>query len=331
MNPMRLEQRIGRVDRIGQKHDTVWIWSYFLEDTIEAEVYRRLMDRIDWFQYVVGSLQPILHKSRKPFGNWPWNPSRPAMVRMTKALTSITTAITQTEQEGIDFDRTSPNPHHQLSNHHQQPRKNWNSSSQLPPRLGRRFTSHPSITDAYQVTFAKQTTPGDFLHSRRQRKIRHPPPAYLRRCPVRRIAERSDTTNRYQFWSSPGGNPTTGSASGRMVSNPERRTCPITLLSELIEALKVKTNGSENVEQAHSGFTAQIDKETDRQRKRRKNIADEKQSLFMAQGQHLLTQAAYNWTAQRRSLFDKQPTPIGPSTLDAMSKTEGHPGHRYAY
>ena len=100
---------------------------------------------------------------------------------------------------------------------------------------------------------------------------------------------------------------------------------PITLLSELIEALKVETDGSEHVEQAQQRFAAQIGKETDRQRKRRKNIADEKQSLFMAQGQHLLTQAAYNWAAQRRSLFDKQRTPIGPATLDAMSKTEGHP------
>ncbi|GIU99632.1 MAG: hypothetical protein KatS3mg014_1248 [Actinomycetota bacterium] len=28
----------------------VWIWTYFYEDTVEAEVYRRLMRRIDWFQ-----------------------------------------------------------------------------------------------------------------------------------------------------------------------------------------------------------------------------------------------------------------------------------------
>jgi hypothetical protein len=59
-NPMRVEQRIGRIDRIGQQHEVVWIRNYFYEDSIEATVYRRLEDRIDWFETVVGHLQPIL-------------------------------------------------------------------------------------------------------------------------------------------------------------------------------------------------------------------------------------------------------------------------------
>ena len=59
-NPMRVEQRIGRIDRIGQVHDEVWIRHYFYEDTVEARVYRALEDRIGWFEEVVGELQPIL-------------------------------------------------------------------------------------------------------------------------------------------------------------------------------------------------------------------------------------------------------------------------------
>ncbi len=59
-NPMRVEQRIGRIDRIGQRYDVVWIRNYFYEDTVEAQVYRALADRIDWFEDVVGPLQPIL-------------------------------------------------------------------------------------------------------------------------------------------------------------------------------------------------------------------------------------------------------------------------------
>jgi hypothetical protein len=61
-NPMRVEQRIGRIDRIGQVHPEVWIKNYFYEDTVEATVYQRLEDRIDWFQEVVGELQPILSR-----------------------------------------------------------------------------------------------------------------------------------------------------------------------------------------------------------------------------------------------------------------------------
>jgi len=61
-NPMRVEQRIGRLDRIGQKHPTVLVFNYFYRDTVEAEIYRRLGDRIRWFEEVVGTLQPILHR-----------------------------------------------------------------------------------------------------------------------------------------------------------------------------------------------------------------------------------------------------------------------------
>ncbi len=59
-NPMRVEQRIGRIDRIGQDHEEVWISNYFYKDTIEDKIYQRLADRINWFEVVVGDLQPIL-------------------------------------------------------------------------------------------------------------------------------------------------------------------------------------------------------------------------------------------------------------------------------
>lgn len=59
-NPMRVEQRIGRIDRIGQAYSTVNIHNFYYDGTVEAKVYRKLRDRIDAFQSVVGNLQPIL-------------------------------------------------------------------------------------------------------------------------------------------------------------------------------------------------------------------------------------------------------------------------------
>lgn len=59
-NPMRVEQRIGRLDRIGQRYQTVRIHNFYYDGTVEAKVYRKLRDRIDAFQTVVGNLQPIL-------------------------------------------------------------------------------------------------------------------------------------------------------------------------------------------------------------------------------------------------------------------------------
>ena len=61
---MRVEQRIGRIDRLGQEHRTIRIVNLHYEGTVETDVYRVLRDRIGLFQSVVGPLQPIL--SRMP-------------------------------------------------------------------------------------------------------------------------------------------------------------------------------------------------------------------------------------------------------------------------
>jgi superfamily II DNA or RNA helicase len=59
-NPMRVEQRIGRIDRIGQRYPEVRIHNFYYDGTVEAKVYLRLRDRIQLFSNVVGNLQPIL-------------------------------------------------------------------------------------------------------------------------------------------------------------------------------------------------------------------------------------------------------------------------------
>ncbi len=64
-NPMRVEQRIGRIDRIGQVFQKVWIRNYFYDGTVEATVYQRLDERIASFESVVGELQPILTQVAK--------------------------------------------------------------------------------------------------------------------------------------------------------------------------------------------------------------------------------------------------------------------------
>ncbi|MDE2891378.1 MAG: helicase-related protein, partial [Chloroflexota bacterium] len=59
-NPMRVEQRIGRIDRVGQQHATIRIVNLHYEGTVETDVYRALRSRIGLFETVVGRLQPIL-------------------------------------------------------------------------------------------------------------------------------------------------------------------------------------------------------------------------------------------------------------------------------
>lgn len=59
-NPMRVEQRIGRIDRIGQENDTVEIVNYAYEDSIDGDIYEQLEKRLNLFEDVVGKMRPIL-------------------------------------------------------------------------------------------------------------------------------------------------------------------------------------------------------------------------------------------------------------------------------
>jgi SNF2 family DNA or RNA helicase len=60
-NPMRVEQRIGRIHRIGQKRE-VYVFNMALEDTVEEYVLEKLYHKIDLFQQTVGELSSILSR-----------------------------------------------------------------------------------------------------------------------------------------------------------------------------------------------------------------------------------------------------------------------------
>ncbi len=58
-NFMRVEQRIGRIDRIGGR-PRVSIRNYFYKDTVEEQIYTGIAEDFDWFEDVVGPAQPVL-------------------------------------------------------------------------------------------------------------------------------------------------------------------------------------------------------------------------------------------------------------------------------
>jgi len=59
-NPMRVEQRIGRVDRIGQRSERIFIFNLASRGTIEHRILNRLYDRVGIFEDSIGELEPIL-------------------------------------------------------------------------------------------------------------------------------------------------------------------------------------------------------------------------------------------------------------------------------
>lgn len=61
-NPMRVEQRIGRIDRNGQKSEFVSIYNLITPGTVDADIYERCLVRIGIFQQALGASEEILGK-----------------------------------------------------------------------------------------------------------------------------------------------------------------------------------------------------------------------------------------------------------------------------
>lgn len=59
-NPMRIEQRIGRIDRRGQASDVVNIYNMITKGTIDADIYDRCLSRIGVFERSIGECEAIL-------------------------------------------------------------------------------------------------------------------------------------------------------------------------------------------------------------------------------------------------------------------------------
>lgn len=84
-NPMQIEQRIGRVHRIGQTQD-VFVFNFCLEGSIEEYILRILHDKINMFELVVGEIETILgdldeefHFGEAVLGLWLANQSPPEL------------------------------------------------------------------------------------------------------------------------------------------------------------------------------------------------------------------------------------------------------------
>ena len=104
-NPMRVEQRIGRIDRIGQEYDRVWIRNYFYQGTVEATVYQRLDDRIASFESVVGELQPILSQVARVIEAAAMANDKKRGEMIASAIEEINRKVQSAEISALDLDK----------------------------------------------------------------------------------------------------------------------------------------------------------------------------------------------------------------------------------
>ncbi|MBY5746152.1 DEAD/DEAH box helicase family protein [Rhizobium leguminosarum] len=103
-NPMRVEQRIGRIDRLGQRFSDIRIINLHYEDTVEADVYRALRSRISIFEKVVGGLQPILTKLPRLIEESVLSKSADPAAKRDDALQALDTAIAAGEGSALNLD-----------------------------------------------------------------------------------------------------------------------------------------------------------------------------------------------------------------------------------
>lgn len=151
-NPMRVEQRIGRIDRIGQVHDEVWIRNYFYEKTVEARVYQALAHRINWFEGVVGDLQPILARVGRAIERVVMAAPNEREQVLAGELDEIERGLDQKDSDILNVYEGSESVHP------------WAGlAAPITPseleqllvgssHLGRRFVPHPEIEGAYRLT-----------------------------------------------------------------------------------------------------------------------------------------------------------------------------------
>jgi superfamily II DNA or RNA helicase len=64
-NPSKVEQRIGRIDRIGQVLEEVRVVNLYLTNSVDARVYRALAQRCSLFEEFVGAMQPVLSRAMR--------------------------------------------------------------------------------------------------------------------------------------------------------------------------------------------------------------------------------------------------------------------------
>jgi len=106
-NPMKVEQRIGRIDRIGQKYPKIRVINLAYADTVEADVYFSLSERIGLFHGVVGKLQPILSKLPKEFETAALRRCEEAERSRYDAVHNVEGMVVEAEAAGFDIDEVS--------------------------------------------------------------------------------------------------------------------------------------------------------------------------------------------------------------------------------
>lgn len=106
-NPMRVEQRIGRIDRLGQEFENIRIINLHYEDTVETDVYCALRERINLFTNFVGKLQPILARLPRALADVTLIRKEDKQREEEVLISNLAQEARELEASGFDLDDTT--------------------------------------------------------------------------------------------------------------------------------------------------------------------------------------------------------------------------------
>ena len=98
-NPMRIEQRIGRIDRYGQRSETVAIYNLITPGTVDADIYERCLVRIGVFRRSLGGSEEILGEITREIHSVAENLSLTPLQRQTRLQQLADNQIRQLQEE----------------------------------------------------------------------------------------------------------------------------------------------------------------------------------------------------------------------------------------
>lgn len=98
-NPMKVEQRIGRIDRLGQPAERISVVSLYVENSIEERILMRLYERINVFEESIGDMEEILGEVTDALASDFCNPDLTDKEREDRAAASLLAAANSRDQQ----------------------------------------------------------------------------------------------------------------------------------------------------------------------------------------------------------------------------------------
>ncbi len=98
-NPMRIEQRIGRIDRFGQVSEKIQIYNFITPGTVEERIFFRCFDRIGIFKQTIGDMEEILGELTEALTKTALDPSLTPSQAEEKARQLTDNALRKVEEQ----------------------------------------------------------------------------------------------------------------------------------------------------------------------------------------------------------------------------------------